>query len=56
MKKVCSRCKKKCRAEELIDWMDELETLSPKFCPKCYAYILDHWNPDDPIGDIENLE
>ena len=56
MKKICSRCRKRFPAEDLIDWLENDESLSPKFCAKCYAYILDNWDADNPDGDIESME
>jgi len=53
MKKKCNRCRKVFKSEDLIDWMDSDETLSPKFCAKCYAYILDHWEDGDSITSME---
>ena len=53
MKKQCNRCRKKFDAEDLIDWIDDMDTLSPKYCVECYNYILDHYEIGD---DVESME
>lgn len=44
------------RRLDLIDWLgydgDE-DMLSPKYCSRCYAWLLDHYEEGD--GDIEGL-
>lgn len=48
----CSRCKRVMWRDQLVDWIDELDDLSPKFCPRCYSYVLDHWEEGD---DVESM-
>ena len=49
----CSRCHKRKKPIDLIDWLEDSGELSPKFCRVCYEYILNHWTEG---CDIENID
>lgn len=50
----CAKCRRLFRKLDLLDWLDEADSLSPKFCPKCYDYILEHYQEGDDIeGNLD---
>ena len=53
-KEACHRCEREFRRDVLIQWLDGLDTLSPKFCPRCYDTILENWQEGDDVGDRGN--
>lgn len=54
-KAKCSRCHKLFPRDAMFQWLenDDLDDLSPKFCRKCYFYVLDHYEEG---FDVENME
>lgn len=42
-KEKCSRCKKYFGKPFLIEWLEGLDTLTPKFCKNCYIKIRNSW-------------
>jgi hypothetical protein len=49
-RRECEHCGKPCKRSELIQWMEEAGELSPKFCRKCYYYLVDHWEEGMDVG------
>ena len=52
IKVICNRCKKELDSRKAFQWLED-EDLSPKFCRRCYFYILDNYEEG---MDIESME
>lgn len=50
--KKCSRCKQKFNDIELLQWLEDSGALSPKFCKRCYQFVVLNWSEG---MDIKNL-
>jgi hypothetical protein len=52
----CYRCKLWFKLTQLVSWLEDTGDLSPKFCPPCYYWILDHWEEGQQVLDFEDTD